>query len=157
MDRSILKSIADQINTGACDIDVARALVVFNVSDEEITGIAGFAAEIGWLANDPLPAISISELDGNSIPSAMRSISKKPDPKGRPGRCRISFELVFATCGIPASGWKTYTAVYSDEVNGTPLLSGTVVDERLIVIETLFHDGRFTSISTEPESNVRPD
>jgi hypothetical protein len=145
MDRHHLKSIADQIDTGAGEIESARALIVFNLSDAAVTGLACFSAEIGWPMSHQMPAISVCELAGDIVPTSVRSVSERPDPKGRPDRRRIAFELVFAATEVPAHGWSSYVARYVDQHQGTIVSPNAVFDDRLVVVETEFHDGRYPS------------
>jgi hypothetical protein len=136
-----LQTIAAQIHTGVSNPETSRALIVFNRTDGFLDGTAVFRAEMSWSADLPLPPVVISELGGAAVSSVLTDWQEEPDPKGRADKRQISFALHFAVHNVPAQGWRTYIAAYSDAIG--PVLPESQCDETLglIVIETLRHEG----------------
>ncbi len=133
------QAIAERINTGTDSPDTSRALVVFNSTFQTLSGIAVFRASMAWPRDVPLPPVSITDTGGDVIPSAIREMQTGPDAKGRADRVQLSFSLCFAVADVPANGWRTYIASYTDAP--TLLLEDFVETPRLSVVETTRHSG----------------
>ena len=136
-----LQAIADRINTGTADPDTSRALVVFNLTDLPLSGIAAFQADMSWHADTPLPPVVVTDMDGQAVPSAITDFREDVDRKGRADRRQITFSLRFAVQDVPPQGWRTYIASYTSEA--APDATGAPADETLglIVVETMRHLG----------------
>ncbi len=128
----------DRINTGTDNPDTSRALVVFNRTDQPVSGIAVFRAEMSWPRGLPPPPVIVTD-KGGSVPSAVRDMTEGPDAKGRADRRRLAFSLCFQVSDVPANGWRTYIAAYTDAP--TPTLEDFVETPGLIVVETTRHGG----------------
>ena len=138
---SNLQAIAERINTGAADSTTSRALVVFNQTDQPLSGTAVFHAAMSWPLETPLPPIVVTDFDGNSIPCLVTEFSDGPDRKGRADQRHLAFALRFAVQDVPAQGWRTYIASYAAQPSAettTWLPSDT---PGLLVVETLPHSG----------------
>lgn len=133
-----LAGIADRINTGLDDTEISRALVVFNQTDQPVSGIAVFRAAMSWPLDVSLPPVVVTD-GGIPIPSAVRDMTERPDAKGRADRHRLAFSLCFAVSDVPANGWRTYIAAYRD--TPAPALEDFVETPGLIVVETTRHGG----------------
>lgn len=134
-----LQAIAERINTGTDSPETSRALVAFNSTAQAISGVAVFRVSMAWSRDVPLPPVSITDADGNTVPSAVREMQTGPDAKGRADRVQISFSLCFAVSDVPANGWRTYVASYADV---PPLaLENFVETQGLSVVETTRHGG----------------
>jgi hypothetical protein len=151
--RAQLREIVENIDTGAGDLEIARALVVFNLSDRDITGAAVLGAEIGWPADEPMPGVDIVRFDGLKSHTEIRVKRQFSDPKGRPNRVRIAFDLIFMVDAIPSRSWRTYRATYCapGDQSGVPL----DITPELIVIETLFHAGSLPAVGVESDSTTK--
>ena len=134
-----LQSIADCINTGCDSPDTSRALVVFNMTDKLLNGVAVFRASMAWPRDVLLPPVTLTDTDVEVVSSAVREMQTGPDVKGRADKVQLSFALCFAVSDIPASGWRTYLASYSDAP--TLALEDFVETLGLTVVETTRHDG----------------
>ncbi len=138
-----LADLAARINTGSSDADTSRALVVFNLTDVALSGVAVFRADMAWPKDLPLPSVVIRELNGDVVPSALTDWQEGPDRKGRADRRQVSFALRLAVRDVPSQGWRTYIASYADTPG--PALPEAVSDGNpgLIVLETLRHAGDY--------------
>ena len=134
-----LHSIAERINTGTEDPEMSRALVVFNSAPQSLSGVTVFRASMAWPRGMPLPPVSVTDSDGNTVPSALREMQKGLDAKGRADRVQLSFSLGFVVSDVPANGWRTYIASYADAA--TSLLEDFVETPGLTVVETTRHSG----------------
>ncbi len=141
-----LQAIADRINTGIADTFTSRALVVFNLANAALSGVAVFRADMAWSKDIPLPPVVIRELNGDAVPSALTDWQEGPDRKGRADRRQVSFTLRFAAHNVPAQGWRTYVASYTAEaVHASPeALADETTD--LTVLETLRHAGDYQPV-----------
>ncbi len=133
-----LAAIADRINTGLDDPDTSRALVVFNLTPLPLSGVTVFRVAMSWPRGLPLPPVVVTDA-GRSVPSSVRDLAEGPDAKGRPDRRQLSFSLGFAVSEVPASGWRTYIAAYTD--SPSPALEDFVETPGLVVVETTRHGG----------------
>lgn len=137
------QAIAERINTGAENPETSRALVVFNSTFQSLSGMAVFRASYSWPRNLPLPPVVVTDSDGAVVLSALQEQREAADEKSRADRMQLSFALCFAVCDVPAQGWRTYIASYTE----APML--TQKDDRedfvetpgLVVVETMRHDG----------------
>ena len=133
-----LAAIAERVNTGLEDMDTSRALVVFNQTQEPKSGFAVFRAVMSWPRAVPLPPVVVTQ-EGQVVPSVVGDMTQGPDAKGRADRCQLGFSLCFAASDIPADGWRTYIAAYT-EAEG-PTLEDFVETPGLVVAETTRHGG----------------
>jgi len=133
-----LADIADRINTGLEDPENSRALVVFNRTDQPASGVAVFRAAMSWPHNLPLPPVVVTDA-GRPVPSAIHDMTEGPDTKGRADRRQLAFALRFAVADVPAKGWRTYIAAYTDVP--MPALEDFVETPSLVVVETTRHGG----------------
>ena len=134
-----LQAISDRINTGTDNADISRALVVFNLTARQARGIAVFHASMSWPVEVALPPVAVTDWDGNAVASAVHDLADAPDLKDRADRRHLSFALHFAVTDVPAQGWRTYLAFYSDAPS--PRLENGAETADLIVVETLRHGG----------------
>jgi hypothetical protein len=151
------QNVAAQIDTGISDPETSRALIVFNHTDRSLDGAAVFRAEMAWPADTSLPPVVISELGGAAVPSVLTDWHEGPDQKGRAAHRHISFVLRFAVQDVPAQGWRTYIATYSDTLG--PVLPETQFENTpgLVVVETLRHEGSLPPVfypTPRPGSNT---
>ncbi len=133
-----LTEVAERVNTGADDPETSRALVVFNQADLPVSGVAVFRAAMSWPRALPLPPVVVTD-DGQAVASAVCDRAEAPDLKGRTDRCLLSFSLCFAVSDVPANGWRTYIAAYTDAP--APPLGDFVETPGLVVVETTRHGG----------------
>jgi hypothetical protein len=136
-----LQSIADCINTGAENPDTSRALVVFNLTEQTLSGTAVFRASMSWPNGVPLPPVTVTDWAGQRVPSVIREMSEGPDAKGRLTHCQLTFSLQFSVAIIPPNSWHTYIAAYAERP-GDPSAeypSAEIAD--LMVLETTRHSG----------------
>jgi len=133
-----LTAIAERINTGLDAPDTSRALVVFNLTDLPVSGVAVFRAAMSWPRDLPLPPVAVMD-EGRAVPAAIYEMTEGPDVKGRSDRCKLSFSLCFAVSDVPANGWRTYIASYTDVP--APALGDSVETPGLSVVETTRHGG----------------
>lgn len=133
-----LTTIAERINTGLDAPDTSRALVVFNLTDLPVSGVAVFRAAMSWPRDLPLPPVAVMD-EGRAVPAAIHEMTEGPDIKGRADRCKLSFSLCFAVTDVPAKGWRTYIAAYTD-APASPL-ENSVETSGLSVVETTRHGG----------------
>ncbi len=136
---SSFQAIAERINTGAENPETSRALVVFNSTSLTLGGVAAFHASMAWPHDTPLPPVSVTDADSSTVPSAVREMQIGPDAKGRADRVQLSFSLCFAVADVPANGWRTYIASYTDAP--TLALEDFVETPGLVVVETTRHGG----------------
>ena len=139
MTRAEMEAIAERINTGTDNSETSRALIVFNLTDKPISGVAAFSASMSWLLGVPLPPGAVTDFDSNPVASAIYDLGLGPDTKGRADRCQLSFNLRFAASDVPAHGWRTYIASYTKTAAEQAELGLGAVE--LVVIETLRHSG----------------
>ena len=134
-----LQAIAERINTGTENPDTSRALVVFNLTSQTLGGMAVFRASMAWPRDVPLPPVSVTDISGDIVPSALRDMTRGADLKGRADRVQLGFALCFAVAAVPAQGWRTYIASYAD----APMLplEDFVETPGLVVVETTRHGG----------------
>ncbi len=118
---------------------MSRALVVFNSTSHALSGIAVFRAAMAWPRGVALPPVVVTDTDGKVVPSAVREMQTGPDAKGRADRVQLSFSLCFAVSGVPANGWRTYIASYTDAP--TFALEDFIEMPGLSVVETTRHGG----------------
>ena len=133
-----LKAAADRINTGTDNPDASRALVVFNLTGIPLGGVAVFRAAMSWPRGLPLPPVVVAD-ERSIVPSAIHDMTEGPDAKGRADRRHLAFSLGFAVSDIPANGWRTYIAAYTDA--STSILTDFVETPGLVVVETTRHGG----------------
>ena len=134
-----LQAVAERINTGTDNPETSRALVVVNSTSQTLSGIAVFRASMAWPRNITLTPVTITDTDGEVVPSAVREMETGPDVKGRADKVQLSFALCFAVSDVPANGWRTYIASYDDAP--TFALEDFVETSGLTVVETTRHDG----------------
>jgi len=134
-----LQAVAEQINTGPDAPDTSRALVVFNLTDQPLSGVAVFRASMAWPRDTPLLPVTITDLQGVPVAAALQDMTNAPDTKGRPDRRQLSFSLCFQASDVPANGWRTYIASYADAPS--PPLQDCVEASGLTVVETTRHGG----------------
>lgn len=135
---SDLAAIAERIHTGLDSPETSRALVVFNQTEQSVSGVAVFHASMSWPRDLPLPPVVVTD-EGKAVSSAVRDMTDGPDAKGRHDRCQLRFSLCFAVSDVPANGWRTYIASYV-EVPAPPL-EDFVETPGLVVVETTRHGG----------------
>ncbi len=135
---SDLAAIAERIHTGMDSPESSRALVVFNQTEQSLSGVAVFHAAMSWPRGVPLPPVVVTD-EGNTVPSAVRDMTKGPDAKGRPDRCQLRFSLCFAVSDVPANGWRTCIAAYCEA--SSLALEDFVETPGLVVVETTRHGG----------------
>ncbi len=140
------QSIADRINTGTENPDTSRALVVFNLTDNLLSGAAVFRASMAWPRDVPLPPVTLTDADGSVVPSAVREMQAGTDAKGRADQVQLSFALCFAVSDVPANAWRTYIASYADAP--TLSLEDFVETPGLSVVETTRHGGDLPATGT---------
>ncbi len=133
-----LAAIAERINTGLDDPDTSRALVVFNPTDAPVSGVAVFRTAMAWPRGLPLPPVVVTD-GGRIVPAAVRDRTEGPDAKGRADHLSLAFSLCFAVVGVPANGWRTCIASYTDAP--AFVLEDFVETPGLIVVETTRHGG----------------
>lgn len=133
-----LAAIAERIHTGLTAPDTSRALVVFNQTDQPLSGLAVFRASMSWPRGVPLPPVVVFEED-RLVPSAVRDMTEGPDAKGRADRRQLAFALCFAVVGVPAKGWRTYIAAYGEVPLTAP--QDFIETPGLVVVETTRHGG----------------
>ena len=131
--------IAGRIHTGTEDPDTSRALVVFNLTPNIQSGVAVFRASMSWPRDVPLPPVGVADGSGVSVPSTLQNMTQGADAKGRADRVQLGFALYFAAADVPANGWRTYIASYTD-VPG-PALENALPNADLVVVETTRHGG----------------
>ena len=134
-----LIAIAERIDTGTDDPETSRALVVFNQTDQPMSGIGVFQASMSWPRETSLPPVIVTETDGNPVSAALMTLTVGLDAKGRPDRSQLSFSLRFAVSDVPANGWRTYIASYAK--NPSPVLLDCTETPGLVVVETTRHGG----------------
>ena len=139
-----LHFIAERINTGTENPDTSRALIVFNLTSTPQSGVAVFQASMSWPKDVPLPPVVIADSEGVPIPSAIREMAQSADARGRADRVQLHFAIYFAAAAVPAQGWRTYLASYTD----APVLEleNTLPNADLIVRETTRHGGDLPTI-----------
>lgn len=135
---SDLAAITERIHTGLDNPEESRALVVFNQTNQPLSGVAVFRASMPWPRGLPLPPVVVTA-EGKTVPSTVRDMTEGPDAKIRPGRCHLRFSLCFAVLNVPANGWRTYIAAYADTF--APALEDFVETPGLVVVETNRHGG----------------
>lgn len=133
------QKLADRIDTGLDCPETSRALVVFNLTEGILSGVAVFSASMSWSSGTLLPPVLVTDTEGNAVPAVIAEMTEGPDPKGRLDRCCLSFSLAFAAADVPAQGWRTYLAFYAE--TPSPLLSFASETPGLSVTETTRHDG----------------
>lgn len=133
-----LAAIAGRINTGLEDLETSRALVVFNQTDQPVSGVAVFRAAMSWPRDLPLPPVVVSD-GGKPAPSAVHDLTASPDAKGHADRRHLAFSLSFVVADVPANGWRTYIAAYTDAPS--PALEDFLETSGLVVVETTRHGG----------------
>jgi len=133
-----LAAITDRINTGLDAPETSRALVVFNQTDQPLSGVAVFRAAMSWPHNLPLPPVVVMDA-GRPVPSAIHDMTEGPDGKGRLDHRQLAFSLGFAVSDVPANGWHTYIAAYTDAP--ADALEDFVETPGLVVVETTRHSG----------------
>lgn len=138
-----LAEIAERINTGLDDPETSRALVVFNQTDQPVSGVAVFRAAMSWPRALPLPPVLVTD-GGLAVPSIVRDVTEAPDLKGRADRCQFGFSLCFAVSDVPANGWRTSIAAYADMP--ASVLGDFVETPGLVVVETTRHGGDLPSV-----------
>ena len=67
---AILAAIADRIDTGLDSPETSRALVVFNRTEQPLSGVAVFRASMSWPRDMPLPPVVVTT---RAAPSCRRS------------------------------------------------------------------------------------
>ena len=135
---SQLAETAERVNTGLDDPETSRALVVFNLTDQPIGGVAVFRAAMSWPRALPLPPVVVTD-ERRVVPSVVRDMTEAADLKGRSDRRQLAFSLCFAVSDVPANGWRTYIAAYTDALG--PVLGDFVETSGLVVVETTRHGG----------------
>lgn len=133
-----LAVIAERVNTGVDAPETSRALVVFNLTDLPVSGVAVFRAAMSWFLDLPLPPVTVMD-EGRAVPAAIHEMTEGPDIKGRADRRQLTFSLCFAVSDVPAKGWRTYIAAYMDAPAST--LGDFVETPGLTVVETTRHGG----------------
>ncbi len=133
------QATAERIHTGTDSPEASRALVVFNSTSQPLSGIAVFRASMAWPRDVLLPPVSVTDTEGVMVPSAVREMQTGPDAKGRADRVQLLFALCFAVSDVPANGWRTYVASYTDVPTLT--LEDFAETSGLIVVETTRHSG----------------
>ena len=134
-----LQSITERINTGTENPDTSRALVVFNLTPQLLSGTAVFRASMSWPRDFPLPPITVTDSAGVPVPSVIQDKTQGPDTQGRADRVQLSFAIYFCVTGVPANGWRTYLASYADAPS--PPRKDFVETPGLTVVETTRHAG----------------
>lgn len=143
---SMRQSLADRLNTGTDSPDTSRALVVFNLTPQPLSGVAVFHASMSWPQGVPLPPVVVTDLQGSAVPAAVRDRAVGPDAKGRSDRCQLTFSLCFAVSDVPANGWRTCIAAYTDAP--LPTLEDFLETPGLVVVETMRHGGGLPPVGT---------
>lgn len=141
-----LQSYAERVNTGTMDAETSRALVVFNETDAPVSGVAVYFASMPWPLQELVPPVSVTDWGGVPVPCDMSDMAEGPDPKGRDTHRLLAFQLHFEVADVPAQGWKTYIASFSDAPPDPEGLSESA--EGLAVTETTRHGGDLPSVGT---------
>jgi len=143
-----LQAIAERINTGTDNTDTSRALTVFNLTRHSQSGIAVFRASMSWPRDVLLSPVVITDTDGGMVPSAVREMTQGADAKGRADRVQLSFAIYFMVTDVPANGWRTYIASYTDAPS--PGLENAPPNADLVVMETTRHGGELPLVGELP-------
>jgi len=141
-----LKTLADRINTGLDSPETSRALVVFNLTNVPLSGVAVFDASMAWPTALPFPPVVVTEMGTVIVSSTITRYDDAADKKGRSDYRLIHFELRFAVQAVPSNGWKTYLAAYT-QTSPHPLLDLTE-QKGLMVAETMRHGGDLPPVGT---------
>lgn len=147
-----LAALAERIHTGLNDPESSRALIVFNSSGEEYSGVAIFHADMAWPVGVSLPPIVVREREGAVVASVLTAWQEGPDAKGRADHRQIAFDLRFGVQNVPAHGWRTYIASYEEVPTVSFPADVTGLAAGVIVVETQRHAGdlppvgRFVSV-----------
>lgn len=136
---SDLLALVERVNTGCDNPETSRALIVFNRTEEPISGVAAFSASMSWPRDTPLPPVRVADTEGQTVPAAVTDWDEGPDSKGRADRRQVAFSLCFAVSNVPANGWRTYIASYAEKAS--PLLNDFAETPGLVVVETTRHGG----------------
>jgi hypothetical protein len=103
-------ALVARIDTGTDNAETSRALVVFNTTEETVSGVAVFEASMTWPVNDLVPFVAVTDTDGNAVASDIPDLAEGPDPNGREDHRLLAFQLRFAVSNVSAKGWRTYLA-----------------------------------------------
>ena len=135
-------TIAAAIETGSGDPGTSRALVVFNVSPDSISGTVSYHVDMPWRPDRPFPTLRITRLTtGATASHRVGDLCIEP-PTGDGDYGRLTFELYFECAEIAADGWDTYCAEYRQESRSAePELRPQVDPSRYRILETLPHAG----------------
>lgn len=147
-----LQATAERIDTDAADPATSRALVVFNQTDQPLSGTAVFWAAMSWPIATPLPPLIVTDFDGNAVSFMLTDFSDSPDRKGRTDRQHLAFALRFAVHDVPAHGWRTYIASYIASYAAQPPAETSASlppnTPGLVIVETLPHPGDLPATGT---------
>ena len=142
-----LQAIADRINTGTENSDASRALVVFNLTNNPLSGVAVFHADMSWQAGKPLLPVVVRDKRG-PVASRITDMSEGPDSRGRADRVRLVFDLRFRVQDVPSQGWRTYIAEYASQPAPEMLDELSPKMPGVVVVETLRHEGDLPPVGT---------
>ena len=137
-----MRSQTERIHTLRPNHDASRALVVWNTSAADVSGVAVFHADYTLRAGVPLPKIDVVDAVGNTVPSHVcdyRELSS-----GEPGRTRVVFNLRFEVIALSPRSWHTYFASYDLRSRAVSEPAGEETDldpECVTVLETLCRAG----------------
>ena len=145
---------AVRIDTGTAKPETTRALVVFNITDEPLSGAAMFEASMAWPVNELMPFIAVTDMDGTPTASDIPDLAEGPDPEGRVDYRLVAFQLRFAVQDVPANGWRTYLAYMSGDYDAPD--EGAVPDPEAVgeltagleIVETGRHGGDLPPVGT---------
>ncbi|MCW3061816.1 MAG: hypothetical protein JWQ02_3637 [Capsulimonas sp.] len=145
----VLRQTAENIDTGLDAPETSRALVVFNATDEALSGNAVYHAQMSWKRGAELPPIAVTQLDGQTVPSWVSPVQRDEDERGRLDREQIAFDISFAVTDVPANGWKTYLAWFTDQAPSKKFDEDLRKPHTgLLVIETTRHGGHLPASGT---------
>ncbi|BDI32243.1 hypothetical protein CCAX7_42940 [Capsulimonas corticalis] len=146
--RDLLRQTAEKVDTGTEASETSRAFVVFNTTRAPLTGTAVFHAEMSWPRGADLPPIAVTEMAGRPVPRVVGDVLRSEDERGRPDRERIAFDIRFAVTDVPANGWKTYLAWFTEDPAPPNAADLPEAETGLIAIETTRHGGDFPASGT---------
>ena len=98
---------------------------------------------MSWPRDVSLPPVVVTD-EGRVVPAAVHDMTEAPDIRGRADRRQLTFSLCFAVSDVPANGWRTYIAAYTDAPASA--LGDFVETPGLTVVETTRHGGDLPAV-----------
>ena len=148
IDPSILARTARNIHTLDVIDAQSRALIVFNVSQALSSHTARFASEVTWDNSLDFPGVTVATWSGEVVPSAITDIRTNPDPKGRAGKVRLTFNLDFHVCSLPGKSWRTYIARFGSTEYSGPEVVFAEPGSHFVVLEAESQPGNLSPFGT---------